>query len=97
MIQSIKEETVKRVLNTKVNVQVKQVEDTSDKVNNEQDVSKLIRREKVAKITSTSGGSSDGTLKKQPIKKKNDIGRNEQCPCGSGLKWKKCSCAEYHQ
>ena len=24
------------------------------------------------------------------------IGRNEPCPCGSGLKYKKCKCAEYH-
>ena len=24
------------------------------------------------------------------------IGRNDPCPCGSGLKWKKCTCKEYH-
>jgi len=24
------------------------------------------------------------------------IGRNDLCPCGSGLKWKKCTCAQYH-
>lgn len=24
------------------------------------------------------------------------IGRNEPCPCGSGLKYKKCTCKEYH-
>ena len=24
------------------------------------------------------------------------IGRNDPCPCGSGLKWKKCTCREYH-
>ncbi|HJG86175.1 SEC-C metal-binding domain-containing protein [Pseudoflavonifractor capillosus] len=23
-------------------------------------------------------------------------GRNDPCPCGSGLKWKKCTCKEYH-
>ncbi|MBP3486489.1 MAG: SEC-C domain-containing protein [Oscillospiraceae bacterium] len=22
--------------------------------------------------------------------------RNDPCPCGSGLKWKKCTCKEYH-
>ncbi|WP_294515784.1 SEC-C metal-binding domain-containing protein [uncultured Intestinimonas sp.] len=21
---------------------------------------------------------------------------NDPCPCGSGLKWKKCTCKEYH-
>ncbi|MBQ7682027.1 MAG: SEC-C domain-containing protein [Oscillibacter sp.] len=24
------------------------------------------------------------------------IGRNDPCPCGSGLKWKKCTCAQFH-
>ena len=55
-----------------------------------------IRRERVAKITGQSAGS-DGTVKKQPVKKVVKIGRNDPCPCGSGLKWKKCTCSEYHQ
>ncbi len=55
-----------------------------------------IRRERVAKVTGESGGS-DGTVKKQPVKKTVKIGRNDPCPCGSGLKWKKCTCAEYHK
>ena len=24
------------------------------------------------------------------------VGRNDPCPCGSGLKWKKCTCEKYH-
>ncbi len=55
-----------------------------------------IRRERVAKVTGESGGT-DGTVKKQPVKKVVKIGRNDPCPCGSGLKWKKCTCAEYHK
>ena len=55
-----------------------------------------IRRERVAKITGQSAGS-DGTVKKQPVKKAVKIGRNDPCPCGSGLKWKKCTCPEYHK
>ena len=54
-----------------------------------------IKRERVAKITGESG-ASDGTVKKQPVKKTVKIGRNDPCPCGSGLKWKKCTCKEYH-
>ena len=43
----------------------------------------------------TAGG--DGTVRKQqPVRKKAKIGRNDPCPCGSGLKWKKCTCKEYH-
>ena len=55
-----------------------------------------IKRERVAKITGQSAGS-DGTVKKQPVKKAVKIGRNDPCPCGSGLKWKKCTCPEYHK
>ena len=25
------------------------------------------------------------------------IGRNDPCPCGSGLKFKRCTCEEYHE
>ena len=54
-----------------------------------------VKRERVAKgMVENVGG--DGTKpKKQPVKV-TKIGRNDPCPCGSGLKWKKCSCAEYH-
>ncbi len=55
-----------------------------------------IRRERVAKVTGESGGG-DAAVKKQPVKKVVKIGRNDPCPCGSGLKWKKCTCAEYHK
>ena len=54
-----------------------------------------LKRERVAKITGQSAGA-DGTVKKQP-KKVVKIGRNDPCPCGSGLKWKKCTCPEYHK
>ena len=53
-----------------------------------------VKRERVASgMTENVGG--DGTVKKQP-KKVVKIGRNDLCPCGSGLKWKKCDCKEYH-
>ena len=54
-----------------------------------------VQRQRVAKVTGESG-AADGTVKQQPVKKKMKIGRNDPCPCGSGLKWKKCTCAEYH-
>ncbi len=56
-----------------------------------------VKRERVAKgMVENVGG--DGTApKKQPVKKTVKIGRNDPCPCGSGLKWKKCTCKEYHE
>jgi len=50
-----------------------------------------MEREQVAKPTSASGGGSDGTIEKKPVvRKEAKVGRNDPCPCGSGLKYKKC-------
>ena len=55
-----------------------------------------VQRERVAKVTGEAGGG-DQTVKKQPVVRKGmKIGRNDPCPCGSGKKWKKCTCKEYH-
>ena len=48
------------------------------------------RREQVAKPVTASGGSSDGTVKKEPVKVGKKVGRNDPCPCGSGKKYKNC-------
>ncbi|MBQ7871694.1 MAG: SEC-C domain-containing protein, partial [Oscillospiraceae bacterium] len=48
-----------------------------------------MRRTQVAKITST-GGSSDKTVKRQPVVKKIKLGANDPCHCGSGKKYKHC-------
>ena len=47
------------------------------------------KREKVAKETGASTGG-DETVKKQPVHKQKKPGRNDPCPCGSGLKYKQC-------
>ena len=56
-----------------------------------------VKRERVAKgMVENVGG--DGTApKKKPVVKKVKVGRNDPCPCGSGQKWKKCTCKEYHE
>ncbi|MEG1993800.1 MAG: SEC-C metal-binding domain-containing protein, partial [Oscillospiraceae bacterium] len=45
------------------------------------------KREQVAKPIEESG---DGSMKNQPIRTGDKVGRNDPCPCGSGLKYKKC-------
>ena len=80
MIAAIQEETVRRVFI--VRIQAKNGQGT-------------VERKRVAKVTGTSGGG-DQTVRKQPVKKVVKVGRNDPCPCGSGLKWKKCTCKEYH-
>ena len=49
-----------------------------------------IERKQVATPTSTSGGSEDASSSKTFVRKSAKIGRNDPCPCGSGLKYKKC-------
>ena len=48
-----------------------------------------LKREKVAKVTAA-GAATDKTVKKEPMKKKVKVGRNDPCPCGSGKKYKNC-------
>ena len=49
-----------------------------------------VKREEVAKVTSTSG-SGDGTEKGRTVRNdKKKVGVNDPCPCGSGKKYKKC-------
>lgn len=53
-------------------------------------VERPVEREKVAEETSASHGSDDKSLKKEPVRNDNKIGRNDLCPCGSGKKYKSC-------
>ena len=53
-------------------------------------VERPVEREKVAEETSASHGSDDKSLKKEPVRNDNKLGRNDLCPCGSGKKYKNC-------
>ncbi|PWM45706.1 MAG: preprotein translocase subunit SecA [Clostridiales bacterium] len=76
MINSIKQDTVKQVLTVRI-------------VQNRE-----IKRERVAKISAegTADAMAATAEKRKPIVKTSaqKIGRNDPCPCGSGLKYKKC-------
>ncbi len=47
------------------------------------------QREQVAKETGAVG-ADDGSIQNKTVRKTKDIGRNDPCPCGSGLKYKHC-------
>ena len=53
------------------------------------------KREQIAKPTGEGAPTQAGTKGAAPVRV-TKIGRNDPCPCGSGLKWKKCTCAKYH-
>lgn len=84
MVDSIREDSIKMLLT----IEVRQA-------------GAAPRREQVARPTGegfTPGNGAPGVKsapKGQPVRVIK-IGRNDPCPCGSGLKWKKCTCAQYH-
>ena len=53
------------------------------------------KREQIAKPTGDNAPGDTGAKAPAPVRV-TKIGRNDPCPCGSGLKWKKCTCKEYH-
>ncbi|MFO3688414.1 preprotein translocase subunit SecA [Staphylococcus felis] len=74
MMQSIEEDVSKYVLKSVITV-----DDT-------------IEREKTKELEGKHVSANDGKekVKPQPIVKENEVGRNDQCPCGSGKKYKNC-------
>ena len=85
MIDNIKEDTVRMLLTIELKIQPQQQ-------------APVVERTQVAKPTgdaATPGKNVKATSSSGPIKVEK-IGRNDPCPCGSGLKWKKCTCKEYH-
>ncbi|MFZ3576915.1 preprotein translocase subunit SecA [Virgibacillus sp. DJP39] len=49
-----------------------------------------LQRQEVAKNTQAVSGGDDKKKSKKPFIKKENIGRNDPCPCGSGKKYKNC-------
>jgi preprotein translocase subunit SecA len=47
-----------------------------------------VQRRQVVKPTASNHGGEDAKAK--PVEKKEEAGRNDACPCGSGKKYKKC-------
>lgn len=55
------------------------------------EIKENIEREAVAQNTKAVAGGNDGAKqKRQPIVRKQRVGRNDPCPCGSGKKYKNC-------
>ena len=84
MVESIREDTVKMLLTVELRTP------------------EAPKREQVAKPTgegavpSRANGQTGQGQKGEAPRRVVKVGRNDPCPCGSGLKWKKCTCAKYH-
>ncbi|VEF46936.1 preprotein translocase subunit SecA [Bacillus freudenreichii] len=49
-----------------------------------------LQREEVAKGQAVNPKEDGGKVKKKPARRKETVGRNDPCPCGSGKKYKHC-------
>ncbi|MBP3388189.1 MAG: SEC-C domain-containing protein [Clostridia bacterium] len=49
-----------------------------------------MQRQQVMTAANAQIGGSTEKIKKSPIRKKEKIGPNDPCPCGSGKKYKRC-------
>ncbi len=65
------------------------IENDATKIINRARIEENLQREQVAKNTVASSGKEEN-IKKAPVKKESKPGPNDPCPCGSGLKYKKC-------
>lgn len=65
------------------------IEEQSVSLINRAQIRDNLQREAVAKISGTSDGKVE-TRKRAPVKVGTKVGRNDPCPCGSGLKYKHC-------
>ena len=72
-----------------------QFDDMNEKIDKEvttfllrAEVKQNIERKEVSKNKITNDGKD--AIKQEPVKKKQKVGRNDPCPCGSGKKYKQC-------
>ncbi|HOQ80169.1 MAG TPA: SEC-C metal-binding domain-containing protein, partial [Candidatus Cloacimonadota bacterium] len=80
----IHDQTVRRVYNSYIVTQ-ENIKNLLDKaILTHEDISAYQRS------VSPTGDNKPEPAKIQPVKNAEKVGRNDPCPCGSGLKYKKC-------
>ncbi|WP_338471797.1 preprotein translocase subunit SecA [Niallia sp. XMNu-256] len=69
---------------------VEAIEDDVAKYIMKAEIRQNLQREEVAKGQAVNPKEDGGQVKKKPVVKQVQIGRNDPCPCGSGKKYKNC-------
>lgn len=70
---------------------IKSIEEEVSKYIMKAEIRDNLQRQEVVKNTQAiSGGQEEKKKTRKPFVKKQDIGRNDPCPCGSGKKYKNC-------
>jgi preprotein translocase subunit SecA len=66
------------------------IEDDAAKYIMKAEIRNNLERQEVAKGQAVNPKEDGEKTKKKPVRKQEDIGRNDACPCGSGKKYKNC-------
>ncbi|MBM7585915.1 preprotein translocase subunit SecA [Bacillus pakistanensis] len=66
------------------------IEDDAAKYIMKAEIRNNLERQEVAKGHAVNPKEDGEKTKKKPVRKQEDIGRNDPCPCGSGKKYKNC-------
>ena len=69
---------------------VEAIEEDTAKYVMKAEIRNNLQREEVAKGQAVNPKEEGGEVKRQPVRKQEDVGRNAPCPCGSGRKYKQC-------
>ena len=69
---------------------ISSIEDEVAKYIMKAEIRNNLERQEVAKGQAVHPKAEGEEVKKTPVRKKEEVGRNEPCPCGSGKKYKNC-------
>ncbi len=69
---------------------VEAIEEDAAKYVMKAEIRNNLQREEVAKGQAVNPKEEGGEVKRQPVRKQENVGRNAPCPCGSGRKYKQC-------
>ena len=69
---------------------VEAIEEDTAKYVMKAEIRNNLQREEVAKGQAVNPKEEGGEVKRQPVRKQENVGRNAPCPCGSGRKYKQC-------
>jgi len=69
---------------------ISSIEDEVAKYIMKAEIRSNLERQEVAKGQAVHPKAEGEEVKKAPVRKKEEVGRNEPCPCGSGKKYKNC-------
>ncbi|MCX8074230.1 MAG: preprotein translocase subunit SecA [Clostridia bacterium] len=90
MVDSIQQDSVRAVFSVKEGVEQKSSNISMESEDNLSKITNYSKAEVTNFGTKAKNLTTNADMKKEPVRVEKAVGRNEQCPCGSGKKYKHC-------